>query len=111
MKEEYEPLNAHDYGIKLVNEKKGNDKKWTAVRTPKTFLYVSKNVPFVARITNLERFIEDSLKYEKEYQDYANRTIKALNYINDVWIHTSMPTNTIVALRTLENILKGSDKE
>ena len=110
MNQEYKPLNAHDYGIKLVNDKKGNDKKWTAVKTPNTFLYVSKNVPFVARITNLERFIEDSLKYEKDYQDYANRIIKALNYINDVWIYTSMPTNTIVALRTLENILRG-DKE
>lgn len=106
---QYKSLKPHDYGIKLVNEKKADDK--TAVRTPKTFLYVSKNVPCVARITNLERFIEDSLKYEKYYQDYANRIIKALNYIDDVWIHTSMPTNTIVALRTLENILRGSDKE
>ena len=94
---QYKSLKPHDYGIKLVNEKKADDKKWVSVRTPKTFLYVSKNVPFVARITNLERFIEDSLKYEKEYQDYANRIIKALNFINDVWIHTSMPTNTIVA--------------
>ena len=36
---------------------------------------------------------------------------KAIEYINWVWNNTNKPTNTIVALRTLENILRGSDKE
>lgn len=36
---------------------------------------------------------------------------KAIEYIDWVWSNTNKPTNTIVALRTLENILQGSDKE
>ena len=43
--------------------------------------------------------------------EYERRFTKALRYIDDVRKYTSMPINTIVALRTIERILLGEDKE
>ena len=64
------------------------------------------------------KYLEDSRdwwknKYDKEHKEFKElkyNVNKALNYIKEVWEHTNMPTNTIVALRTIEHIL-GSDKE
>lgn len=44
-------------------------------------------------------------------EELQQRIDKALNYIDWVWNNTNKPTNTIVALRTLEYILQVVDKE
>lgn len=59
----------------------------------------------------IERLTFESTKWESKFYDEAKKVDKAIEYINWVWNNTNKPTNTIVALRTLENILQGSDKE
>lgn len=46
--------------------------------------------------------LDDLCEYEKKIK-------KTIKYIGDVRRYTSMPTNTIVALRTIERILLGED--
>ena len=59
----------------------------------------------------IERLTFESTKWESKFYDEAKKVDRAIEYINWVWNNTNKPTNTIVALRTLENILQGSDKE
>ncbi len=59
----------------------------------------------------IARLTAESTKWESKFYDEAKKVDEAIEYINWVWNNTNKPTNTIVALRTLENILKGSDKE
>ena len=79
----------------------------------------------VKQQNEIERLKDLCNKYEEEhkttyeiwkkdiylYNSLVDRIDKAIEYIDWVWNNTNKPTNTIVALRTLENILQGSDKE
>lgn len=69
---------------------------------------------YIVKIDKLQKEIEkltvESTKWESKFYDEAKKVDKALEFINFTMDNTNMPTNTIVALRTLENILKG-DKE
>lgn len=53
--------------------------------------------------------IAESTKWESKFYDEAKKVDKAIECIDWVWNNTNKSTNTIVALRTLENILKGSE--
>ena len=64
-----------------------------------------------SNIEEIEKLTAESTKWESKFYDEAKKVDKAIEYINWVWNNTNKPTNTIVALRTLENILQGSDKE
>lgn len=44
---------------------------------------------------------------ERDKKEYKQRIDKALKHINFVWNNTQMHTDTVVALRVLENILRG----
>ena len=52
----------------------------------------------------------ESTKWESKFYDEAKKVDKAQEYIDFVWNNTKMPVNTIVTLRTLDNILKGENE-
>lgn len=62
----------------------------------------------IERLNNdRKELISSNVKLREEKIFYKNIINKAIEYINWVWNNTNKPTNTIVALKTLDNILHG----
>lgn len=76
---------------------------------------IGENMKLIAENHDLKERVAtltaESTVWESKFYDEVKKTDKALKYIDEVWEKTSMPTNTIVALRTLQRILIGEDKE
>ena len=70
---------------------------------------------YIVKIDKLQKEIEllqcDLDNANSKLSESIERQLKALEFINFTMDNTNMPTNTIVALRTLENILNGEHEQ